>query len=676
MAKGDKDKVKEEINTEQKRVNEQFGALTSEMDQKRREKDEQSRRDRAALTGTLEGMAGTSGGLDPTVVNNIRGLYGGKTVGFDSGTSGGSSGGGGSDSGGSSGGTAAVTPPEDKWKEPKDIYSEFGKTGGVEMERMRSQITELENLAKTGAIDPAQKDSINATIQKLKDFQFDPAAKAQIQGAVDSLTQMGLTGGYDPNRLAQINADIDKLRQWSETGGVDADRLAKMRGTIDFMSGGGISAEDLERWRGTGYGEFAKTGGWSDAERADFRDRATSGIPAMYQQQMDEAQRQRNIQGGAGGAGFLAAAGRANRQGAQQLADARRNAEVDLGSQVREGRRWGITGLATTEKDIQSQYGLNRGAGMQAGNQLELGIGQNRIEGYGQAAKLGADLEKDISSNRIQATQLSGQLNTEMQNSINDAFIRAQQGAGTLETNLADAIGKNRVNAQQAAAAAEATAQKLRQEGQLAGAQGLMAVAAQKAAEAARAESNANAARANDQANERWWANFQGANERWIGEQQQQGQQFAVGQQRGLLGMDETLARDQFGVDTASQWAGANRGLLQTDVAANQGGGVDWAKWAQLGIGGANALNNANSRGDIKGTNPINNAGYPGTITGGGGGYDYSGGGYTGGNTGGPGTFVPGDNTYVGNPPPGSQIGGGFNPGYGNIPSDDQWWYQ
>jgi hypothetical protein len=531
-------------------------------------------------------------------------------VGFDSGTSGGSSGGGGSDSGGSSG---SATPVEDKWKAPSDIYTEFGKTGGVEMERMRSQIAELENMAKTGAIDPAQKDSINATIQKLKEFQFDPNAKAQIQGAIDNLAVMGQTGGYDPGRLAKINSDLDTLRNWSATGGVDPERMAQLRGTIDFMNQGGISQADLERWRGTGYDEFARTGGWSDADRADYRDRATSGIPAMYRQQMDEATRLRNIQGGSGAGGFLAAAGQANRRGAQDMATARRDAEIDLGSQVREGRQWGIKGLADTEAAIQTQYGINRATGLQTGTKFETDIGANRIAGYGEAAKQAAQLEKDISSNRITATQLGGALNVQMQDSINDAFIRAQQGAGTLETNLADAIGRNRVNAQNYAAQAEAKAQQLRQEGQLAGAKGLMEVAAQKAAEAARAQANSNAARQNDQANERWWANFQAGNERWIGEQQQQGQQYAVGQQRALLGMDETLARDQFGVDTASQWAGANRGLLGIDAQSNQGG-KDWTDWARFGLGAAQSgkdlFNNAGKKDQERVQNPEALTGY------------------------------------------------------------------
>ena len=662
MAKSDKKTTS--IGQEQTRVNEQFSSLTAEMDAKRKEKDEQSKRDRAALTGTLETMAGPTGGLDQTVVGNIRGLYGGKSVGMDGGSSGGGGGGGSDSGGGGGGGGTPAAAPVDPYAQPKSIFEEFGKTGGVEMDKMRAQITELENMAKTGAIDPAQKDSINATIQKLKDFQFDPAARAQIQTQVDRLTEMGQTGGYDPARLAQINSDIDSLRQWSQTGGIDPARLAQLRGTQDFMMGGGISADDLSRWRGTGFDEFAKTGGWSDADRADFRDRATSGIPAMYQSNMQEAARRANIQGGGGG-GFLAAAGQQGRQQAQEMATARRDAEIDLGGQVRAGRQFGITGLANTEKDIQSQYGLNRGAGMQAGNQLELGVGQNRITGLSNVAERQAALEKDISSNRITATELSGRLNKDTQDSINDAFIRSQSGAGTLETNLADAIGKNRVAAQAAAATAEGKAQQLRQEGQLAGAQGLMQVAAQKAAEAARAAAAGAAARANDQANERWWANFQSGNEQWIGAHQQQGQQYATEQQRLMLGMDETLARDKFGVDTASQWADANKGLLQT---AAMDKGTDWSKYAALGIGGAQAYNDYRDKGtsaaDLSGGNPRGSFGNYGAGD--------IGGAYNPGYGNPPGGM--GDNPYIGvpNEPGGGGGNWGFNnPGYGTPPSFD-----
>jgi hypothetical protein len=55
-----------------------------------------------------------------------------------------------------------------------------------------------------------------------------------------------------------------------------------------------------------------------------------------------------------------------------------------------------------------------------------------------------------------------------------------------------------------------------------------------------------------------------------------------------VLGMDETLDRDRFGADLASQWAGANRGLLGIDAQSNQSqGGGGWTDWARMGLGAA-----------------------------------------------------------------------------------------
>ncbi len=656
MGSGNKNDVKNEINTEQQRVNDQFGALYNTMEEKRLATEQRSNAERDILTGTLTPIATSGmGGLDPTVTQNIRNLYGGKTVGYESGTSGGNSNSGGDSSGGSSGGgSAAPVAPVNPWSEPESIYRNMGQTGGIEIEKLRSQVAELENMARTGAIDPAAQGRIQETINQLKNFQFDPAAKARIDSTISQLDEIGRTGGYDPNRLAAIRGDIDSLRSWAQTGGVDADRLASARGNIDFMQGGGISDADLGRWRGTGYDEFARTGGWSDTERADFRDRATSAIPAMYRTQADEAARLTNIQGG-GGAGLLAAASRANRQGAQNLATAARDAEIDLGGAVREGRRWGIEGIANTEAAIQERQGANRGIGLTAGNQLELGVGANRISGLTEAARAGTTLEQNIASNRIGANEVAGKLKLDTENAINDAFIRAKQGAGSIEANLEQAISQNRIAAQKAATEAESTAQRLRQEGQLAGAQGLMSVAAQKEAQARAAEASAGAARANDQANERWWAQFVSGNERWIGEQGMQGQQNALRNLTQVYGMDPTLPRDSMQLDIASQQAGATGRLLGID-AQNSAGGKDWTDWARFGLGAAQGLGFGGGRTDVN----SRGGGYssdmePGWNSGSSG-YDYD-------------SDNPNSIWYDG-----GQGGGGNNPAGGTRPSDDQWW--
>jgi len=649
MAKGDKKEVKQEVQQEQNRVNDQYNNIYSDMEAKRIAYEQQSQRERDNLTGSLTPwMQEQSGGLDPTVVSNIRNLYGGKSVGFEStpsgGSSGGSSGGGGNDNP-SGGSPAPVTPQQPSLlDQAESTWKNFNTTGGVDMARMQAQIGELENMAKTGGFRPEDLAGVNDTIAKLKAFQYDPAAKAQVESSIAALSEMGRTGGYDPERLARINWDLDRLRSASETGGVDPVELNKQRSAIDFMRSGGISNEDLALWRGTGYDEFSKTGGWSDEERAEFRNRSTSAIPSLFNTTRNEAERLRNIQGGTGGAGFLAASARLNRNAGQDLATASRNAEIDMGNSIREGRKWGIEGLRDTEQMIQDQYGKNRTAGLAASNTLELGIGANRAKMLDDLIRGETTLGQNIAGNKIAANTAAGQLQVDLSNSINDAIQKSLTGAGTIEANIATALAANRVKSQEAAAQAEATAQRLRQEGQQAGAQGLMQIAAQKEAAARAAQGQANAARANDQANERWWAQFVAGNEQWIGEQQMQGQQNAARNLTQIYGMDPTLPRDSFTTGLAGEQAGANARLLSIDSAnANAGKDNNWMDYARLGLGALNSF-------------------------GGGGGSSQA-----------PSVVRPtGDiNNYDAN-----DIGGAIDTGSGSSiwdipqnPSDDQWWY-
>lgn len=602
MAKGDKGKVQDKLATEQTRVNDQFGNIYNNMEEKRRAIETQSQQERDVLTGTLTPLAqSTQGGLDPTVINNIRGLYGGKTVGYESGTGAGSTGSGGDSSGSSSGGGAGVvSPPTPSVPSALDraetTWNTFNETGGVDMARMQSQITELENLAKTGGFKPEDLAGVNDTIAKLKNFQYNPQAKAQVEGAINDLLAMGKTGGYDPNQLGLIRGDIDKLRAASSTGGVDPNELARQRAAIDFMRSGGISASDLERFRGTGFQEFANTGGWTDEQKAEFRNRATSAIPSLYANTRNEAERLRNIQGGSGGAGFLAGMSKLNRQQGQQFATAARDAEMDLGTNVREGRKWGIEGLRDTEAQIQTQLGTNRTAGLGASNQLELGIGANKAKMLDDVIRGGTALEQGIANNRIAATDAGGKLQVDFQNSINEAIQRSLTGAGNLEANIAQAVSQNRVKSQEAAAQAEATAQRLSQEGKIAGAQGLMQVAAQKEAAARAAASQAASARANDQANERWWAQFISGNERAIGEMQMSGQQNALRNLTQVYGMDPTLQRDAYTSGIAGDWANINSNNLRTE-AGMASGGKDWMDYARLGAGLLNGFGGGGSSG-------------------------------------------------------------------------------
>lgn len=599
MGGGDKKDVRNEINTEQRRVQEQYDKLYSEMEQKRDDYTARSDEERNYLVDSLRGIAESgSGGLRQDVIDNIRGLYGGKNVGFEDSGSGGSGGGGGGYSG-SSGNVSDVVGGSNAslFDKPEQYWQNLADTGGVDMEKLRAQIPELENMARTGAFDEGTRQQILDIANELRNFQYDPKAKESIQNTIDQLKDIARTGGYDPEALARIRNDIAGLRQWSDTGGIDPAQLQKLRDAYGFMLEGGMTPEDIERFRGTGFSEFAETGGWNPEQIAEYRNRSTSVIPALYAQQQNEAQRLAAI-GGSSPAALAAAQARMARQGAQDLTTASRNAEIDLQGQIREGRRWGIEGLRDTEAMLQERLGANRTAGMSSGNQLELGVGTNRLNAMEAAMRGETTLEQNLAANRLGAGQAAGNLEIDFQNSINDAIQKSLSGAGNLLTNMESAISANRVKAQQIAAEAEARAQQLQQEGMIAGAQGLTTIAAQKAAEARAAAAQAASARAADQANERWWAQFISANERYIGDAQMQGEQNALRNLTQIYGMDPTLQRDMFQGELASDQAGANARLLGIDTQlATSGGGKGMLDWAKFGLGAADSFTGSNSNG-------------------------------------------------------------------------------
>lgn len=145
----------------------------------------------------------------------------------------------------------------------------------------------------------------------------------------------------------------------------------------NMMNNGGLDDKAINNFRGNGvYEEFQKTGGWSDADKANYRSRAGAVLPAVYGNMANEMARRRNVQGGYG-AGFDASSQAMARQSAQQMAEANINAELGLADQIRSGRQWGAEGGTNAENALQSlrtgnminteglaQQGRTSGAGM------------------------------------------------------------------------------------------------------------------------------------------------------------------------------------------------------------------------------------------------------------------------------------------------------------------------
>jgi hypothetical protein len=172
-------------------------------------------------------------------------------------------------------------------------------------------------------------------------------------GAPGTTASAGGGGGYNTAyQMAAVdpryNTVEDKYKDFMSTGGWDPTTKEGQQGRINTLTEmgktGGISPEDQARMRGGGlYEEFAKTGGLSDKDRQNIRSRGTSGIPAMYDQMKQAQQRQAAVSGGYGpGANVMA--GRMARQQQGGMADAALNSELGIQQQVNQGRQFGATG--------------------------------------------------------------------------------------------------------------------------------------------------------------------------------------------------------------------------------------------------------------------------------------------------------------------------------------------
>lgn len=107
-------------------------------------------------------------------------------------------------------------------------------------------------------------------------------------------------------------------------------------------------------WANAGFKDFAETGGFSDAARNSFLNRATSGVRNTF----DVLKKQAELSSRrTGGGSTPAALAQIARQGGQAQAQATDEANVSLNNMISQNRLAGIGGLA-------NMYGTN--AGMQS----------------------------------------------------------------------------------------------------------------------------------------------------------------------------------------------------------------------------------------------------------------------------------------------------------------------
>lgn len=208
-------------------------------------------------------------------------------------------------------------------------------------------------------------------------------------------------GGGEDGRFGEAE---NSYRNFLNNGGVDQGRFSAFQGHLMDIAGNGgwsdearknvmgdvtnlrdtaNSADVANRFRGGGvFDEFARTGGYSDADISNIRSRANSVIPAYYDIAKQDAARGARIQGGYG-PGQSALFSRMAREQAQGAASTARDTEVGIRDKVNEGRRWGASGMSDAEAALQSMRlsALTGASGLESN--MVNSIAQNRTSAAG-----------------------------------------------------------------------------------------------------------------------------------------------------------------------------------------------------------------------------------------------------------------------------------------------------
>lgn len=502
MAKGDRERVNRAIEAERATTNQQFGQFLNTATNNLAGSIQQANDLRNQLAGNLQGTYNRAGNvqLDPTVVENLRRLNRDYARSLsEAGIS--VDGGGGGD-----GGELAPAIPTDPFAASRAAFADLIASGGVNIGEMKEALPGYRRLAESGGYDPEIRAKLTGIADRLSALGPDPGIVNQIRQNVGVLQDIGQTGGID---AAPIQGDIAALRQIGLTGGIADPAIQRIRG-------GGV------------FDEFAQTGGLSPADIQNIRSRAISPIGSLYAQDVADIERSNRLLGQAA-PNFGAVMARLARNRGMSLADAARDAELGIQEQVMKGRQWGAERMSSAEQALQDM------------------LTRNRLQGLQSAGQLGMNLADAIARNRLTgATAAADQLRN-LESLIIDAKFRGDSQAAQILQNMYDSIARNQLSALGGITTTQQGAEEIAQRGKIAGAQGMFgleqAEEANRAAQAA-ARAYADAISAADRAaDERFWADFNAQNERWIGEQMlkaagmgMEGQLGATQQMLGLYG--------------------------------------------------------------------------------------------------------------------------------------------
>lgn len=229
-------------------------------------------------------------------------------------------------------------------------------------------------------------------------------------------------GGFTPPSAdPRFKESEGSYRDFMKTGGWDAKRTASIDENVGKMKALGYDPTTVDRMRGGGvYDEFAKTGGLSDQDRSNMRQRGNAVIPAFYNRMKDAGDQQSAVQGGYG-PGRMAMMSRMARDQSAGAQSAALNTELGITDQVNKGRQWGAAGMT----DSEGKLGSLRMDSLRGATDAETGMvnSQNQGKQWGTTG-----LEGMAQSDRQAAMQAAAQAASNSH--FDQSFALQQQMAG------------------------------------------------------------------------------------------------------------------------------------------------------------------------------------------------------------------------------------------------------
>ena len=292
---------------------------------------------------------------------------------------------------------------------------------GVNREDMNREHDEVYNTYKgfgdSGGLSQEQKDRLRGTYQA---------------GGAPVSSGGGGGGGGSSNTTGGMRDFFGDVGMISRNTFDEAERAYKnmdLSTAKRFAETGGLENADLDRWRGGGvYDEFAKTGGYSDVDKANIRSRAISPIGSFAAGERDEMARRRAVQGGYT-PGFDASQRALKRDTARNIADTSLSAELGIQENVRAGRLAGAEGMSRTEGEIETLRTQNQLEGSRQVAQIQQAVASGMMS----AAQ--GRMMIDQTNQQTQLAMASGRTQRE----IAELQLKAARGNASAARSLAEA---------------------------------------------------------------------------------------------------------------------------------------------------------------------------------------------------------------------------------------------